>query len=151
MRGGKWLALIRPLNQLNISDDHFQWDIVELYPIILRCDNDCKETFFVSFKLSRSFVVCFFKIVWVCVCMCVIIGFAMFIDKEYSISVFFSYFFLSSLLVCWCLLSIFPGTRKFPFLQSDSFLIWQFYSFCCFSFPTFHYQHITLEKLICRG
>ena len=26
------------------------------------------------------------------------------------------------------------------FLLSKSFLIWQFYSFCCFSFPTFHNQ-----------
>ena len=47
-------------------------------------------------------------------------------------------FFLSSPLVWWCPLVIFSGTCNFPFFnRSNSFLIWQFYSFYYLSFPFF--------------
>ena len=54
-------------------------------------------------------------------------------------------FFLSYLLVWWYPLSIFSYTYNFPSLQafwlfSDSVVLFTFY---CFSFPTFHYQHGT--------
>ena len=60
------------------------------------------------------------------------------ISRTFEIIFFIS--FMSSPFVYWCPLSIFRGICRFPFSQrSDSFLIWQFYSFHYSYFSAFHY------------
>ena len=49
--------------------------------------------------------------------------------------------FLSSLLNGICFLYFLVLVVFLLSKHSDPFLIWHFYSFCCLSFPTFHYKH----------
>ena len=53
---------------------------------------------------------------------------------------FFFFFFLSCPFFRWCLLLIFRSNCSFTFLQILR-CFREFYSFRCFSFPTFHYQY----------
>ena len=53
-------------------------------------------------------------------------------------------FFLTSLLVCWCQVLIFPGFYKFTFLRALEFfldLMVPVRPSCVVSFPVFHYYH----------
>ena len=68
-------------------------------------------------------------------------------DFCWSVLVRLMYSFPLFLLVWWFLLPTSLITCSFPSSKlPKAFLIWSFYSFCWFSFPTFPYNHGTFSK-----